>query len=214
MNKNFSIILNVILIIAVAVLYYLHFSTCNNTCTSTKSSADSTVAAKPIVMAPKEIKASKIVYINSDVFNEKSEYVKELTADAQNKQQRLESVYQKKGQALQQKYADFQQKASQGLLSENQTKSAQEELARDKEELDKMEMQLQALEEEFQKSNEEVRKTLVDYIKEYNKTGRYNYILTYTSAPGGMLLLADDSLDITNEILEGLNAQYRAKKKK
>ncbi len=214
MNKNFSIILNVVLLIAVAVLYYLHFSTCNDTCTSSKSATDSTVSAKPLVMSPSEIKASKIVYLNSDVLNEKYEFVKELTAAAQVKQQRLESVYQKKGQGLQQKYGEFQQKASQGLLSENQTKTAQEELAKDKAELDKMEGQLQALADEFQKSNEEVRKEVVDYVKEYNKTGRYNYILTYTNGPGGIILLADDSLDITNDILDGLNAQYKAKKGK
>ena len=64
----------------------------------------------------------------------------------------------------------------------------------------------------IQKSNEEVRKNVVDYVAEYNKTGQYNYILTYTDSPGGFLILANDSLDITNDILNGLNAQYRAKK--
>ena len=214
MNKNFSLILNVILLIAVGVLYYLHFSSCNSTCETATSTADSTAAAKPVVMTPKEIKASKIVYINSDVLNEKYDFVKDLVSAAQIKQQRLENVYQKKGQEFQQKYTDLQQKASQGLLSENQTQIAQEELAKGKEELDKMEAQLQDLADEFQKSNDEVRKTVVDYVKEYNKTGQYNYILTYTEGPGGVVLLANDSLDITNEIVEGLNAQYRAKKKK
>ncbi len=152
------------------------------------------------------------MYINSDVLNEKYEYVKDLTTAAQAKQQRLESVYQSKGQKLQQDYADFQQKASQGLLSENQTKSVQEDLMKRKEELDQMEAQLQTQMEEIQKSNEEVRKTVVDYVKEYNKTGQYNYILTYTDGPGGVVILANDSLDITNEIVDGLNAQYKAKK--
>ena len=214
MNKNFSLILNIILVIAVIILYYLHFSACNNTCTTSTSTSDSTVAEKPIIMAPKEIKASKIVYINSDVLNEKYDFVKDLVASAQTKQQRLESVYQKKGQEFQQKYADFQQKASAGLLSENQTKNAQEELTKGKEELDNMEAQLQELQNEFQKSNDEVRKTVVDYVKEYNKTGQYNYILTYTEGPGGIVLLANDSLDITSDIIDGLNAQYKAKKKK
>ena len=75
-----------------------------------------------------------------------------------------------------------------------------------------MELQLQSLVEEIQKSNEEVRKTVVDYVKEYNKKANYNFILTHTDGPGGVLILANDSLDITNEILEGLNEQYKAKK--
>jgi len=212
MNKNISVLLNVVLLIAVAVLYYFHFSS-QNTCSDTGiSGTDSAAITNPKVMAPKEIKASKIVFINSDVLNEKYDFVKDLTASAQSRQQKLESAYQSKAQKLQQDYADFQQKASQGLLSENQSNAAQEDLMKRKESLDQMESQLQALVEEIQKSNEEVRQTVIDYVKEYNKNGQYNFILTYTEGPGGVVLLANDSLDITAEIIEGLNAQYKAKK--
>lgn len=211
MNKKISIILNVVLIIAVAVLYYLHFSTCNKTC-GTSMEGDSASTSKPIVMTPKEIKASKIVFVNSDVLNKEYDFVKDLTMAAQAKQQRLESAYQIKAQKFQKDYSELQQKASQGLLSENQSAAAQEDLRKRKEELDKMEAQLQSLVDEIQKSNEEVRKTVVDYVKEYNKNGHYNYILTHTDGPGGILIYANDSLDITREILEGLNAQYKAKK--
>ncbi len=211
---NFSKILNVILIAAVAFLYYLHFSSPNRTVDLTTKTTDSSQLARPMVQMPKEIKASKIVYLNSDILNEKYDYVKDLTSAAQVKQGKLESAYQAKGQKLQKDYAEFQQKASQGLLSENQSNAAQEDLTKRKEELDQMEAQLQTLVEEIQKSNEEVRKTVVEYVKEYNETSKYNYILTYTSGPGGIVLLANDSLDITNEIVDGLNAQYKAKKKK
>lgn len=213
MNKSFSTVLNAVLLVAVAVLYYLHFSSQPSVAT-TNTTADSLAASKPIVIPPKDIKASKVVYINSDVLNEKYEFVKDLTASAQARQQKLESTYQAKAQKLQQDYADLQQKASQGLLSENQSAAAQEDLMKRKEELDAMETQLQSLVDEIQKSNEEVRKTVVDYVKEYNKNGQYNYVLTYSDGPGGIIIMANDSLDITNEIVEGLNAQYRAKKGK
>ncbi|MBA3705560.1 MAG: OmpH family outer membrane protein [Bacteroidetes bacterium] len=213
MNKKIPLLINAVLIIAVGILYYLHFSNCNTSCNTTET-ADSTMASKPIVMSPKEIKASKIVYVNSDILNEKYDFVKDLVVEAQAKQQRLENIYQKKGQLFQQKYTEFQEKASKGLLSENQSREAQEILAKDKQELDSMEGQLQALAEEFQKSNEQVRKTVIDYVKEYNKNGQYNYILTYTEGPGGIVLYANDSLDITDEIVKGLNAQYNPKKKK
>jgi outer membrane protein len=210
MTNKTSTIINVALIIAVAILYYLHFS--SNKTSEVTASADSTSATKTIVMAPKEIKASKIVYINSDVLNEKYDFVKDLTSAAQSKQQRLEGVYQSKAEKFQQDYAELQEKASKGLLSENQSAAAQEDLGKRKEELDKMQAELQSLVDEIQKSNEEVRKTVVDYVKEYNKTSQYNYILTYTDGPGGVIILANDSLDITNEIIEGLNAQYKIKK--
>lgn len=211
MNNKVSTIINVSLIIAVAVLYYLHFSNCGQACATTNEN-DSTASASPIVMAPKEIKASKIVYVNSDILNEKYEFVKELASAAQAKQQRLEIAYQSKGQKLQQDYMEFQQKASQGLLSENQGIAAQEDFKKRKAELDQMEGQLQTLVDEVQRGNEQVRKTVVDYVKEYNKKSQYDYVLTYSDGPGGVIVLANDSMDITAEILEGLNAQYKAKK--
>ncbi len=213
MNNKFSTIINVSLIVAVAVLYYLHFSDCNRSC-GPDGATDSTLTAAPVVMSPKEIKASKIVYVNSDVLNEKYEYVKTLVAAAQAKQQRLEVAYQTKGQKLQQDYAEFQQKAGQGLLSENEINRKQEEFQKRKEELDMAEQELQGIMEEMQVNYNKVRKTIVDYLKEYNKKSNYNYILTYSKTPGSGIILADDSLDITNEVLEGLNAQYRAEKGK
>ncbi len=209
--KKAPVIINVVLFIAVAVLYYLHFTTCTSSC-GAGGESDSLALVRPVVLSPKEIKESKIVYINSDVLNEKYNFVKDLTSAAQTKQQRLQNTYETKAQKFQQDYTELQEKASQGLLSENQANTAQADLIKRKEELDKMESQLQGMMEEIQKSNEEVRKNVVDYIKEYNKTGQYHYVLTYTNNPGGFLILANDSLDITNEIVDGLNAQYKAKK--
>ena len=209
--KKAPLIINAVLIVAVVVLYYLHFTCCKSSCEAGTGN-DSLAAIKPVVMSPKEIKASKIVYLNSDVLNEEYDFVKDLTAAAQSKQQRLQNAYETKAQKFQQDYTELQEKASQGLLSENQANTAQADLIKRKEELDKMELQLQGMMDEIQKSNEEVRKNVVDYVKEYNKTGNYNYILTYTDNPGGFLILANDSLDITREVVNGLNAQYKAKK--
>jgi outer membrane protein len=211
MNKNFSIQLNVVLLIAVAVLYYLHFSSPVSADTAIVSS-DSAALAKPIVKAPKDIKASKIVFVNTDVLNEQYELVKELTANIKSQQQSLDAKYQRKGSEFQQKYMDFQQKANQGLLSENETIKAQEELAKGKDELDKMEAQLQGLMDKMQADNEIVLKNVMDYIDEYNKNSNYNYILAYSRSTMSPVLLANDSLDITSEIVDGLNEQYRAKK--
>lgn len=211
MNKNLSLALNGVLLVAVAALYYLHFS--SKSCASCSGDEnDSTTVKLPPVMAPKEIKNSKVVYINSDYLNEKYDFVKDLTADAQGKQRRLEATYQSKAQKLQQDYEDFQQKANAGLLSENQINAAQNDLMKRKEELDNMQLQLDALIDEVAKANEQVRQNVIDYIKEYNKTGQYEYIMTYTDGPGGFILLADDSLDITKDIVEGLNQRYRAQK--
>ena len=214
MNKNVSVFLNVVLLISVAVLYYLHFSSLPKSAEVTAKSNDSTLASKPIVMQPKVIKASKIVYVNLDVLSEKYEFLKDVSKSVQAEQHSYETQYQTAGQKLQADYQEFQAKADKGLLSENQVKTEQDAFAKRKEDLDQIQRKSAALEDKVQAITEEARKNLTDYIKEYNKEGHYNYVLGYSEGPLSPVLLANDSFDITNEILDGLNAQYNAKKKK
>lgn len=213
MNKNISLFLNVILVVAVGILYYLHFSS-GSTVTETSTATDSTIVEKPIVMAPSEIKASKIVFVNLDVLSEGYDFLKDVSASAQAEQNNLQNLYQTKGEKLQQDYMEFQEKANKGLLSENQIATEQEKFAVRKDELDQLQLKSEALGEKIQARTEEARKNLTDYIKEYNKSGNYNYVLAYSEGPLSPVLLANESLDITKDILEGINAQYRAKKKK
>lgn len=212
MNKNLSLVLNIVLVIAVGILYYLHFTQCNNNCQTADTVTDSTTASKPVILAPKDIKASKSVFVNLDELNEKYEFIKDLSASAQAEQRALESKYQAKGQKLQEDYNAFQLKAQQGLLSENQINAEQEAFEKRKSELDQLEMQSQNLMEKIQQRNEEANQNLRDYIKEYNKNSNYNYVFAYSNSPLSQVLLADDSLDITEEILDGLNNQYRNSK--
>jgi outer membrane protein len=212
MNKNLSVVLNIVLIIAVAILYYLHFTGSHNSRDSVSAGNDSLAVSKPVVLAPKDIKASRSVFVNLDVLNEKYEFIKDLSASAQAEQRALETKYQTKGQKLQEDYAAFQQKAQAGLLSDNQINAEQEAFAKRKEELDQLEMQSQNLMDKIQQRNEEANVNLREYIKEYNKSSNYNYVFAYSNSPLSQVLLADDSLDITSEILEGLNNQYKNSK--
>ena len=214
MNKSLSMLLNVVLLIAVAILYYFHFTECKTSCETVSSGTDSTAASKPIVMAPTDIKSSKIVFVNLDVLSDGYQFLKDVGASIQAEQVSLQNQYQTKGQKLQEDYADFQNQASKGLLSENQIKTEQEKFAARKDELDQLQLKSQALEEKVQAKQEEAHKNLTDYINEYNKSGHYDYVLTYSAGPLSPLLLANESLDITKDILAGINAQYKDKKGK
>ena len=124
----------------------------------------------------------------------------------------LEKQYQAKGQKLQEDYAAFQQKAQGGLLSENQINTEQEAFAKRKDELDRLELKSQELMDKIQKRSDEMNASIKEYLKEYNKSSNYNFVMAFSAGPLSPVLIANDSLDITNEILEGLNAQYRADK--
>lgn len=209
--KNLSLGLSVILVIAVIYLYYLHFKSPVAVDAFTVK-AESESPASKIPVQPSEIKPSKIVYINADTLFEKYQYVKEIKKETNAKQSRMESVYKEKAQLLQQDYMEYQQKASQGMISQDQAKTTEEDLSKRKTELDKMEEQINLLMDETQKKNQEIQKEINDFLKEYNKTGEYNYILAYTTI-GGSILYASENLDITKDVVTGLNERYLDKKK-
>lgn len=213
MNNKPNLI-NIVLIVAVAVLYYLHFSssTTGNDDISdvTESMSDDSSAVK---MKP-NVDGAQIVYVNSDVLNEEYQLVKDIASTTLAEQQRLEMKYQRDGQKLQQDYAVYQQKISQGLLTTTQAMADQEDMKKRKAVLQQMEVRMEKLINEIQIKSEEVHNTVMDYVKMYNEKSSHNYILTYTERGAGAILLASDSLDVTATILEGLNAQYKESQEK
>jgi len=49
-----------------------------------------------------------------------------------------------------------------------------------------------------------------DYVKEYGK--EHGYKIIFGASGGGNIMYADDSSDLTNEVLKGLNSEYERKK--
>ena len=83
-----------------------------------------------------------------------------------------------------------------------------------------MEQDLQALQNklatemasENAKNSQILRDSINAFLKEYNKTKGYNLIISNTSFDN--LLYADSTLNITKEIVDGLNARYTPVAKK
>lgn len=209
--KNLSLTLNVVLVLAVGYLYFIHFSGNKKTELKAETSSDSVALHVPV--QAKDIKAAKIVYVNADSLFSRYEYVKDLKREAEGKQSRLEGAYKTKAQKLQADYNELQQKASTGALSSDQAKVAEQDLLTRKADLEAMERQLGDLANEAQQKNAILQDKVNKFLKEYNKNSNYNFILAYTSG-GGSVLLASDSLDITHEVLTGLNEQYKSEKGK
>ena len=54
--------------------------------------------------------------------------------------------------------------------------------------------------------NKAMRDSITNFIKEYNATKGYDFILTRV---GDEILYANEAYDITEEIVEGLNQRYK-----
>ncbi len=222
MNK-LSLVLNAILAIAVGVLFYFHFS-----------------GKKDEVVVDANLQANRdsvshnitMVYINVDSLWRNYKLVEELNEDLETQRKKmvddvtrksggLETNLKNKGAALQKKVQEFQAKAEQmseaiaqikmqQLEEENQQlqqedAQAQQEVYQYKERLGAQLMQVE------NDHNMRIQNTIDAYLEKYNKDHNYSVILARGTSGG--VMLAHPALDITPEIIAGLNKEYEESKK-
>ncbi len=149
---------------------------------------------------------SKIAYINVDTLQEKYVFWKNEIEALEADQAKVESELQRSSQQLQNDAAAFQQKAQSGGYSEAEGRAAQQRLAQMQQSL---ETRQKTLSEQLQKRqadfSKQLQKNIDEYLAIYNKDNKYDYILSYTKV--GQVLYANKALDITEDVLKGLNAQ-------
>jgi outer membrane protein len=199
--KNLSLILNAVLIVAVGVLFYLHFSTKG----SAKSSPAGT-AGKNLVQPD-----VPIVYVNIDTLLNNYEYFNDMQEDFADKQSELEAELTNRSRQYEASAMDYQNKVQKGLVTRREAAELEQQLMGEQQSLlqlrDQLTLQLQ---EEEQVSNRKLINAIMEYLKEYNADLNYQFI--FSNSFGDNVLFANDKLDITYLVLPGLNEQYRAEK--
>jgi outer membrane protein len=199
--KNISLILNLILATAVAVLFYLHFQL-KKSCLANSNPNEIQIEAPEGHIVP------TIYYINTDSLWKNYEYVKNEIEQLEKEKSKAESQIEAKARQLENDVMDYQQKVQSGMISMDDARKKEAELMDRQQKLYELREQLAAdLLTKEQNKNDMLQKVITDYIKRYNANKNFSYVLGYSQ--GGGILFANDSLDITKEILEGLNAEYK-----
>ncbi len=197
--KNLSVALNLVLLVAVGVLYFLHFKK--------PSATTPVVELKKGVALPPTAEAAQIAYVNTDTLAAKYEYFKNTLDNLQNRKKRLENEVGGRARSLQNEFVAYQQKRN--TLSLEQVQLTEQNLSRKEAELRQYgEKVSNDLMREEQAKTEELFKKITDYLKKYAQGKPYKYVFGYTK--GSSILYAQDSLDITKEVLTGLNDEYKA----
>ncbi|MBO0948279.1 OmpH family outer membrane protein [Fibrella forsythiae] len=192
--KNASLAINIVLAIAVAVLYYLHFK-------EHKSDAD-------VKETPKLVEGRKLVYVNIDSLASNYDYFKDTRKVLESKQYQLENDIQTRGRSLQNEVAFFQQRAQ--TMTQEQGRAAQASLEKKNQDLMAYrEQAAQGLAMEKAKKDEELYNQIFDYLKKVNGQNKYEMVLGYQK--GGNILFADGGSDATKRIIDGLNKEYKEK---
>lgn len=151
-----------------------------------------------------------VAVVNIDTLASQYEYCKEGLKQLEAKQKGYQQQLQAKGQALQNAAVAFQKKLqSGGYTSQQEAEKAQAQLQKQQQSLQSYQ---ESIENEMMKATENYQKVLRDslnnYLKDFNKDGRYKLIL---SRSGDNVLYAAPSVDITDEIVSGLNKRYKKK---
>jgi outer membrane protein len=145
----------------------------------------------------------KIVYVNSDSLLNKYQYFKDLKTKMETKASAAQKDMASKGQAFQREVAQYQ--AQQNTLPADQRAATEERLARKQQELQAYQQNASAaLQNEQNSENVKLYDKIADYLKEYSKKKGYKMVLTYSKG-NSAILFADESLDVTSEVIVGLN---------
>jgi outer membrane protein len=211
MNTNLvklSLVLNGILIVAVAVLFYLHFTQPAKDTHVSITKTEDTASIASIEMPPVP-NTRKIVFFNYDSLTENYEFFKKIQKDMEAKARNIENELMKKEQKLQEDFEFYQRNA--GAMTEQHRENKERELTNAQQEL-------LALKEnrtqQFAKQRDELNRQLMDklygYFEKISKENNFDYILTYQKGLPGVVF-GSDSLDITKELVDGLNREYKKK---
>ena len=197
--KKSSLILNVILLIAVVVLYVLYF-------TGKSSSGE---AVQPVAgITETGVSERSIVYVNMDTLLANYDMFADLQDRLQKKQQDSESKLNARGQKWQTKVNEFQSNLQKGLITRSEAQKIQNQLQQEQQEIMQMKDDLaNSLMEEQQVGSRKVIFSIVDFLDGYSQEHHYRYVLSTTV--GGAVLYGDKQLDVTEEVLEGLNEKYK-----
>ena len=188
------------LILSAALMAGFAFTACNNAAApaTDKAASDSTAVA------------GSIVYFNIDKVVENYDMANDLRSVVETKVSGIQSEIDRRGNKLQKDVNDFQNKIEKGLLTRSVAEVQQQKLQQQQNDYQQYAMRKQQeMAEEQQVMLNQIMNAIAEYVQEYNATKQYALILTTSgdilAAP---VVTGSPALDITDEILEGLNAAY------
>lgn len=191
--KN-STIVSVIMGIAIAVLFVLHF-TANNSSKFNKGQNNQGAS-----------NSVSIAYVKMDSVLFTYELAKKLTANLQTNQESFKKEYSLKRIKFEKDAAAFQEKVQRGgFLTEERAKLEREQLVGQQQEIERLDYELtQKLNEMQGQINQQIIDSISSFLKSYNADKKFDIILNSAS-----MLEGTPKFNITKDVAVGLNKRYK-----
>ena len=155
-----------------------------------------------------------IVYVQLDSLVNQYDMYNDLKSELESKVQAVQEDLTKKGRSFESAVKDFEAKIAKGLLTRSQAEEQQQRLVEREQNLQGLSQQKQMeLAEEEAVMMRRVMDAIQTYITKYNQDKGYALILT-TSAASNTVICGNANLDITMDVLKGMNEEYIKSKNK
>ncbi len=194
--KNVNTLLNVICLVAIAVLFFLFFKSPNPAKTNSVKKSDSTNSTV----------AASIAYFEMDTIERHYNYIKDVQDQLKGRQAAISNDLNATKKSYMNRIQELQGKSA--TMSQQEGEAAQAEINQMQNELQQKEARLsQELQEQQFKLMQDINKKIEDYLRNYNKDKKFAYILSHS--PGYFIYFKDSSNNITDELVKGLNEGYK-----
>jgi outer membrane protein len=195
MKKNISIIAGLVAIMALA-------ASCNQNQAAAPAAAASAEDSTAV--------AGSIVFFNMDKVMEGYDMANDLNSVFETKTSGIQAEIDRRGKKLEKDMADFQNKVDKGLLTNSVAQAQYQKIQQQQQDYQQYVMRKQQeMSEEQQVMMNQIANAISEYVKEYNADHQYALILA-TAGPilSTPVVTGDPRLDITEDLLAGLNAAY------
>ena len=156
----------------------------------------------------------KIAYVEIDSLLTKYNFWNDLNEQMIKKEENIRTTLNEKGRKLEKEAQEFQRKyENNGFINPERAQQEYQRIQKQQQELAELQQKLaEELAAENQKNSLQMRDSINSFLKVYNQTKGYDLIISNTGFDN--LLYANPAYNITNEIIEGLNARYNPNLKK
>jgi outer membrane protein len=157
-----------------------------------------------------ETKITDIAYISVDSIFQRYDYYHDLKREFEQKAKKKEADFQSKVSALQAEARLFREKYDKMLLTQSETEQQSQRLQQRENELN---LESQKIMKELSEEEAVMGRKIIDaiyrYVEKYNVDKKYALILNAAT-----VIVGNPAMDISAEILTGLNQEYIANKAK
>ncbi len=179
---------------------------CNSSSTDTKdtkNTGESQYGGE--IITPTE---GSTVFVRMDSLLNQYDMFLDLKVEFEEKVKKAQSDLETKGRAFERDVTDFQDKVNKGLLTRSESQKRADELSRREQQLREQQQKTSMdLEDQQTVMLNRVSQSINDYIQVYNQEKNYSLIIN-TSSTSNTVLWGNPGLDITTDLVKGLNDTY------